>query len=148
MLLKHAQNFLRYHAYVRSYSRAVALLYSMRMKPRYRPFKKFIRGAEQHADRKSQTLHQLLGLPMQRLGKYPALIQRLLATTPPTHEDHQLLLSALQRYAGQMTQVLAANAQASNVQAPKPPSRRQEMKRNNEIAFCLELASHPVAESI
>ncbi|KAJ1924234.1 hypothetical protein IWQ60_005335 [Tieghemiomyces parasiticus] len=67
-----------------------------------RSFAKFQQDVMRNKTTKNDTLSSLLILPVQRITRYPLLLDKLLKQTPPSHWEHALLQQAIElisRYA-------------------------------------------------
>ncbi|XP_077973395.1 intersectin-1-like isoform X1 [Styela clava] len=60
-------------------------------------FKKFVKSCESGSDFKGLPVSSYLVKPMQRITKYPLLIEKILKHTPEGHVDHNHLKLALER---------------------------------------------------
>ena len=77
-----------------------------------------------HIDSISWELQSLLIKPVQRVLKYPLLLEKLLKATPPSHPDQRRLLQALE----------AAQQVAQDINEFK---RRKDLGKGYDMAHCV-----------
>ncbi|KAI7880960.1 hypothetical protein K492DRAFT_207137 [Lichtheimia hyalospora FSU 10163] len=125
IFLKHADNLKCYSTYCRNQSFASRLLQDKRKQDQW--FNVFLKTAQSRPECRGLDLSHFLLEPMQRITRYPLLLQNILNATPRRHTDYGLLRSALIKTEAILQHVNEETRRYENIQKMDELSRILDM---------------------
>ncbi|KAI8146299.1 hypothetical protein BJV82DRAFT_412188 [Fennellomyces sp. T-0311] len=125
VFLKHAENLTCYSTYCRNQSFASRFLQDKRQQDQW--FNVFLKTAQSRPECRALDLSHFLLEPMQRITRYPLLLQNILHATPKKHPDYGVLRSALAKSSHILQNVNEETRRYENSQKMRELSRLLDM---------------------
>ncbi|KAI9492304.1 hypothetical protein BDB00DRAFT_441263 [Zychaea mexicana] len=131
VFLKHAENLNCYSTYCRNQSFASRFLQDKRQQDQW--FDVFLKTAQSRPECRSLDLSHFLLEPMQRITRYPLLLQNILQATPKRHPDYGVLRSALFKAEAILQHVNEETRRYENSQKMRELSRLLDMEHYGRL---------------
>eukprot|EP01137_Pigoraptor_chileana_P018918 Opistho-2@79167 len=103
-------------------------------------FASFLKDCEANPRCKRKALNDLLAMPMQRLTRYPLLLETIMQATPKSHKDYPTLLRATQMVKDVVTGV---NEQVKRTQNMRRLAALQKTIDSSALGYSLDIMGVP-----
>ncbi|KAI9256579.1 hypothetical protein BDA99DRAFT_516821 [Phascolomyces articulosus] len=131
VFLKHAENLNSYSTYCRNQSFASRFLQDKRQQDQW--FDVFLKTAQSRPECRALDLSHFLLEPMQRITRYPLLLQNILHATSKRHPDYGVLRSALAKAENILQRVNEETRRYENSQKMRELSRLLDMENYGRL---------------